>query len=382
MRWNWEQVEWPDFTYNFKAIAALERDFLLQSGEFMGIFRHVSEDDQNTLRIELISEEAIKTSEIEGEMLNRDSVQSSLRHQFGLSAESANISPAEHGIAAMMTDLYEGFAAPLTDQTLFAWHSLLMRGDKSIRTVGGYRTHDEPMQVVSGPIGRRKIHFQAPPSETVPAEMRQFIAWFNDTAPHGATPLPALVRAGLVHLYFISIHPFEDGNGRIGRALAEKSLAQTLGRPSLIALARIIEGKRKDYYAALERNNKEMEVTNWLDYFGRTVIEAQATTLKIVDFYIGKAKFYQRLRDQLNERQAKVIARMFKEGIEGFKGGLSAQNYAAITGAPRATVTRDLQDLVAKGALDRTGERRYTRYWLNLGNVARASGKASMAWRR
>jgi Fic family protein len=367
MRWNWQQPDWPEFSYGSKEIDALERDFLSQSGEFMGIFRHVSKDEQQALRIELISEEAIKTSEIEGEILNRDSVQSSLRHQFGLSAESANTPPAERGIAAMMIDLYDHFATPLTNQTLFTWHSLLMSGNPSIGTVGRYRTHNEPMQVVSGPIEKRKVHFEAPPSKAVPAEMRRFLAWFNNTAPHGSTPLPALIRAGLTHLYFVSIHPFEDGNGRIGRALAEKSLAQTLNRPSLIALAHTIESKRKDYYAALESNNKDMEVTNWLDYFAHTVIEAQATTIRIVDFHVGKAKFYQRLYGQLNTRQSKVIARLFKEDVAGFKGGLSAQNYAAITGAPRATVTRDLQDLVAKGALERTGELRYTRYWLKLG---------------
>jgi Fic family protein len=225
----------------------LEQRFLVQSGEFMGVFRHVGTDDQNALRIELISEEAVKTSEIEGEILNRDSVQSSLRHQFGLGPASPNIAPAERGIAAMMADLYERFADSLTDQTLFTWHSLLLSGDRWIRIVGDWRAHDEPMQVVSGPVGRRKVHFQAPPSDAVPAEMQRFIAWVNATAPQGATPLPALTRAGLVHLYFVAIHPFEDGNGRIGRALAEKSLAQTLERPSLIALACTIESKRKDY---------------------------------------------------------------------------------------------------------------------------------------
>jgi len=366
MRWNWERSEWPQFSYDFKTLEVLERRFLVQSGEFMGVFRHVGADEQNALRIELISDEAVKTSEIEGEILNRDSVQSSLRHQFGLGPAGANIAPAERGIAAMMADLYERFADPLTDQTLFTWHSLLLSGDRWIRIVGDWRAHDEPMQVVSGPVGKRKVHFQAPPSEAVPAEMRLFIAWFNATAPHGMTPLPALTRAGLAHLYFVSIHPFEDGNGRIGRALAEKSLAQTLGRPSLIALAHTIEGKRKDYYAALERNNKSMDVTDWLEYFGRTVIEAQATTIKRVDFYIAKAKFYERLRGQFNERQTKAIARMFKEGIGGFKGGLSAENYISITGAARATATRDLQDMVEKGALNKTGELRYTRYHLNV----------------
>lgn len=222
------------------------------------------------------------------------------------------------------------------------------------------------MQVVSGPDYKRTVHFEAPPSARMQKEMTRFNTWFNDTLPNGKHPLPALTRAGIAHLYFVCIHPFEDGNGRIGRALAEKSLAQNLNQPSLIALAYTIERKRKDYYAALERNNKEMEITAWLTYFANTILEAQRNTIKRVDFFVAKAKFYEKFRDQLNERQDKVIARMFKEGIDGFKGGLSAENYISISGTSRATATRDLQDLVDKGALTKTGELRHTRYFLNL----------------
>jgi Fic family protein len=366
MRWNWEQTDWPDFVYDSEALEAPERQFLLQSGEFIGAFRHIRPDEQDTLRIELIGDEALKTSEIEGEILNRDSVQSSLRHQLGLGAAKPGIPPAERGVAEMMVNLYRGFASPLTDKTMFDWHSMLLSGDRSIHTAGGYRTHTDPMQVVSGPIQKRTVHFEAPPSSRVPHEMTRFIGWFNRTAPGGESLLPALTRAAIAHLYFVCIHPFEDGNGRIGRAIAEKSLAQNLGRPSLIALAYTIERKRKDYYAALERNNRDMEINGWLKYFAGTILEAQINTLARVDFYVAKAKFYERLRGQLNERQEKVIARMFKEGIDGFKGGLSAENYITITQTSRATATRDLQDLVEKGALTRTGELRHTRYHLNL----------------
>ena len=196
--------------------------------------------------------------------------------------------------------------------------------------------------------------------------MKRFITWFNETAPDGKHPMPALTRAGIAHLYFVSIHPFEDGNGRIGRALAEKSLAQNLGQPSLIALAYTIERKRKEYYAALERNNKSAQITDWLTWSADTTLEAQQNTIGRVDFYIAKARFYQRLGGKMNERQAKVIARMFREGIDGFRGGLSAENYIAISRTSRATATRDLQDLVEKGALTRTGELRHTRYHLEL----------------
>jgi len=366
MTWNWQQPDWPEFTYDRAALEPSERQFLLQSGEFIGACRHIGADDRETLKIELISDEAVKTSEIEGEILNRDSVQSSLRHQFGLGVERPGVRPAERGISKMMVDLYHNFAAPLTDKTMFDWHGMLLGGDTSVAVIGGYRTHAEPMQVVSGPDYAHTVHFEAPPSARVPDEMKRFIAWFNDTAPNGRNPLPALTRAGIVHLHFVCIHPFEDGNGRVGRALAEKSLAQNLGQPSLIALAYTIERKRKNYYTALERNNKDTWITGWLTYFANTVLEAQNNTIKRVDFYVAKAKLYERLRGRLNERQEKVIARMFREGIDGFKAGLSAENYIGISKAARATATRDLQDLVEKGALTRTGELRHTRYHLNM----------------
>jgi Fic family protein len=366
MTWNWQHPNWPEFSWNSKALAEMEQTFLLQSGELVGAYRHVGADDQETLKIELISEEGVKTSEIEGEILNRDSVQSSLRAQLGLGAEKPGIYPAERGIAEMMADLYRNFAAPLADETMFAWHRMLLAGEKKLNVIGGWRTHADPMQVVSGPDYKRTVHFEAPPSSRMRDEMARFITWFNDTAPGGRSPLPALTRAGIAHLYFVCVHPFEDGNGRIGRALAEKSLAQNLNQPSLIALAYTIERKRKDYYAALERNNKEMEITTWLTYFANTILEAQRNTINRVDFFVAKARFYEMHRGQLNERQARVIARMFKEGIDGFKGGLSAENYITITGTSRATATRDLQDLVEKGALTRTGALRHTRYALKL----------------
>jgi len=375
MDWIWQQAEWPDFTYRTSALDDLERRFLLQSGEFVGAFRHIGADDQDRLRIELIRDEALKTSEIEGELLNRDSVQSSLIQQFGLGKkdggreggkDGARVPDAERGIAEMMVDLYRTFASPLADKMMFGWHAMLMAGEKGIEDVGTYRRQGDPMQIVSGPLHKRRVHFEAPPSTVVPKEMKAFVAWFNDSAPNGKHPLPPLTRAGIAHLYFECIHPFEDGNGRIGRAIAEKTLAQGLGRPTLIALAYAIERRRKAYYAALELSSRETEITDWLVFFANTVLEAQATTIERVDFYLAKARFYERLRGQMNERQERVVARMFREGLDGFKGGLSAENYITIAKTSRATATRDLQDLVAKGALSRTGELKHTRYHLAI----------------
>lgn len=366
MTWNWEQPGWPEFTYDSSALLPLEQRFLLHSGEFIGAFRHVGRDDQEALKLELISDEALKTSEIEGEILNRDSVQSSLRRQFGLATDSRTAPPAERGIAEMMANLYTGFNDPLTHDVMFAWHRMLMSGERRVQTIGHYRTHAESMQIVSGRLHEPEVYFEAPPSSRMNAEMAAFVARFNDTAPAGRRPLPALTRAGIAHLYFVSIHPFEDGNGRIGRALAEKSLAQNLGQPTLIALAYTIERARKAYYAALHRNSRDIEVTDWLVWFADTVLEAQRTTIRRVDFYVAKARLYVKVRGQLNVRQEKVMARMFRDGIDGFKGGLSAENYITIAKTSRATATRDLQELVAIGALTRTGELRHTRYHLRL----------------
>jgi len=342
----------------------------------VGTVKHLGTDERDQLTIEAMSTEAVTTSEIEGETLDRASVQSSIRKQLGLSTDNRRVRAAEQGIAEMMVDLYRSFAAPLTDETLFAWHRMLVGGRRDLKDVARYRTGEEPMQVVSGAIYDPKVHFEAPPSTQVAPEMARFIDWFDRTAPGGEEALPALTRAGIAHLYFETIHPFEDGNGRIGRAIAEKCLAQTLGQPTLTALAATMLALRKSYYDALEAANKHNEITAWLAWFAGVVIEAQRRTIALVEFLIDKAKLFDRLRGQLNQRQEKVLLRMFREGPEGFKGGLSAGNYSTITGASPATATRDLVDLIAKGALIRVGERRHTRY--HLGVPLRAVRRVSL----
>jgi Fic family protein len=370
MIWNWQQKNWPQFTYNAKLLAEFEKRLLLETGVSFGAIKHLSADDKQQLTIELISNEALKSSAIEGEYLNRDSLQSSICRQFGLITDHRKVPPAEQGIAEVMVDLYQNFATPISHQQLYRWHNWVTAGRNDLHDVGRYRTHEEPMQIVSGPVYAPKIHFEAPPAAQMMSEMDQFINWFNRTAPDGNEPLAPLQRAGIAHLYFVSIHPFEDGNGRIGRAIAEKALAQCLGQPTLIALAVTIERHRNAYYSALESTNKQIDITNWLVYFAELMMSAIAHTNQWIDFLIQKTKLYDKLRGQLNLRQEKALTRMFREGPNGFTGGLSADKYRNITGAPSATVTRDLQDLVSKGALIRTGERKYTRYYLNLDGIS------------
>ncbi|MDQ6972950.1 MAG: Fic family protein [Mariprofundaceae bacterium] len=366
MIWNWQQKEWPEFSYDPAPLKELEDRFLHESGLLLGAYAHFDKGDKTELAIDLISNEALKSSEIEGEMLNRDSLQSSLRRNFGLPTDHRRIPPAEQGMAEMMMSLYHHFDRPLSRETLFDWHASLMSGRSDLNDVGRYRTSEEPMQVVSGSVYSPMVHFEAPLSEAVPDEMDRFIRWFNDSAQSGSSPLPALTRAGIAHFYFVSIHPFEDGNGRIARALSEKVLAQGLKQPSLIALSQVIEKHKKDYYAQLNRHNHSLHITSWLRYFAETILIANEYSQRLSNFLLAKTRLYDRMRGKLNARQEKVIKRMFQEGVDGFKGGLSAENYIRITGTSRATATRDLRHLLDIGALTRTGTLKSTRYWLNL----------------
>ena len=364
--WNWQQPGWPNFTVDHARLRKVEEYFLVGTGVFVGSFRHLSASDQEQITIEAISTEAVTTSEIEGEILDRASVQSSIGRQLGLATDHRRIAPAERGISEMIVDLYRSFSEPLSGEMLFSWHRMLFRERGGPTDIGSFRTGEEPMQVVSGPIDEPKVHFEAPPSARVPGEMAEFVAWFNRTSPSSDAPLPALTRAGIAHLYFESIHPFEDGNGRIGRAIAEKALAQCFGQPTLIALAATILLRRKAYYAALEAANKNNEVTAWLSWFAGIAIEAQRRTTAHVEFLIEKTRLLDRLRGHMNPRQEKALLRILREGPDGFKGGLSAGNYLSITGASSATATRDLVDLVEKGALVRVGGRRHARYYISI----------------
>jgi Fic family protein len=366
MRWNWQQPDWPDFTWDESRLAKAEERFLLGGGQFLGTVKHLTSEDRDQIAVEAMSTEAVTTSEIEGELLNRDSVQSSIRRQLGLATDRRRVQPAEQGISEMMVDLYRNHAKALDERVLFSWHRMVTKGRTDLHDIGRYRTHAEPMQVVSGAVYEPDIHFEAPPSGKIPKEMRRYLAWFNETAPEGRKPLPVLTRAGIAHLYFESIHPFEDGNGRIGRAIAEKVLAEGLGQPSLTAIAATMLAHRNAYYAALEAANKRNEITAWLAWFAGIGLEAQQRTLAQVEFVLDKAKLLDRFRNVLNTRQLAVLLRVLREGPEGFKGGLSAGNYATIAKASPATATRDLGDMVERGALTRNGEKRHTRYQLPI----------------
>lgn len=364
MLWNWQQPDWPDFAYDPAALQAAEERFLKSAGIVVGAMLHVHDEQKQEFTIELIAQETVDSSAIEGEVLDRASVQSSLAKHLGLRADHRRANAAEAGAAELMANLYRTWADPLSDRTLFDWHAMLMTGRRDLESVGAYRTHADPMQIVSGALHAPRVHFEAPPSERVPMEMQAFLEWFNDTAPTRARPLPAITRAGIAHLWFESIHPFEDGNGRLGRAVAEKALAQTMEAPALTALAETINRHRKAYYANLQRASQSNRIDDWLSWFADIVLEAQERSLARIRFLIDKTRLLDRLRGRINERQEKALIRMFAEGPDGFEGGLSARNYRTITGATAPTATRDLAELVTLGALRREGERKSTRYYL------------------
>ena len=374
MPWTWQLPDWPRFRWDPARLGPLEERFLHESGRKVGAFVHLADRERTELRIEWLTEEAVETSAIEGEFLDRDSVQSSIRRHFGLTADRRTASPAESGVAEMMVELYRGFDRPLSHETLHGWHRVLMRDRRELTVIGGYRQHPEAMQVVSGPVGRRRVHFEAPPSHRMPLEMDRFLDWYRRTGDT-AVALPALTRAGMAHLYFVHIHPFEDGNGRIARALAEKAFAESLGAPSLIALSRVIGRRRRAYYDRLGAAGRSLEITDWLVWFAKTTLDAQIWSERRLIRSIQQTQLFDRLRDRLNPRQEKVLLRLFRAEPDGFEGGLSAGNYQRLTDSAASSATRDLADLVNKGALRRTGVRRHTRYWLDLPELP-ATGSA------
>ena len=364
MKWNWQLKDWRNFSYQAELFEQSEQEFIDLSGQALGALRHIEKDGKAQLRVEIIRDEALQSSEIEGEYLDRDSLQSSLRRQFGLQVNQENQLLKEKGISELLFNVFESYQEPLSHELLQRWHGALFQ--KQREDAGQYRQHSAAMQVVSGAIHNPTVHFEAPPSKQVVDELDALIVWYNDQ--HDKKTTPPVAIAAITHLWFESIHPFEDGNGRVGRALAEKSLSQSLQRPALISLSTAIQKKKSDYYAAFSKaqSGRDNEITSWIQYFLPLVIEAQQLSIKTIDFIIKKGRLLQEHQGSLNERQNKVILRVLQEGVNGFKGGLSASNYRSITQAPTTTVTRDLNDLVAKGVLKRTGERKGTRYWLNF----------------
>lgn len=364
MTYNWQLPDWPEFQYDLTAIEEQLFLFAEKAGHISGLMQGLPNRTQEEAILDLMVFEAMKTSQIEGENLLRSDVMSSIRNNLGLNPTLEKVGDKKaQGVGQLMVEVRKNFAEPLSESVLFDWHKTLMGAFAKRIAVGQWRAHEDPMQIVSGPIGRETVHFEAPPSSLVKTEMDRFIAWFNATAPNGKTPIKSpAVRAAVAHIYFESIHPFEDGNGRIGRAISEKALSQGLGRPVIMSLSKAIEAKRRLYYAALGAAQTSSNITDWVKYFVTTAVEAQEDAERTIGFILFKTKLFDRFQGIMNERQTKAVNRMLESGPQGFEGGMRTQKYISITGASRATATRDLQQLVEMGVFEEVGEGRSTHY--------------------
>ena len=368
MHWLWQQPDWPNFRYDKHALTERELEFRLNAERLAGRFEALSMASREDATIDLMLSEAIKTSAIEGEYLDRDSVRSSLLSLITADTLPANTDQKVAGAASLLVDVRQNWQTSLTRELLGRWQSMAVPEQRYTSILrGAYRNDPSPMQIVSGPYGREKVHFEAPPAARVPDEMTRFIGWYNRTTPNsGEEKIPALARVGIAHLWFEVIHPFDDGNGRVGRAIADHALSQSLGYPTTACLATAIEADKKSYYRQLEQASRGgLAIDGWLDYFANTVIRAQAIAREEVDFVLAKARFYEAYGDQLNDRQAKMVARVFAEGRKGSEGGITTKKYQAITQCPNRTASRDLADLLARGIITRLpGAGRTTRYAL------------------
>lgn len=276
------------------------------------------------------------------------------------------------GIADLMTSVRNSYNVNLSPGLILQWHKILMNSFKNINA-GQWRKGDEAMQVGSSSYEREIIHFEAPPSSVVEKERNHFVQWFNsDLLSSKDNISKALLKSAITHLYFESIHPFEDGNGRIGRALAEYALSYSLESPVLLSISRVIEKNKNKYYAALKNAQSTLDLTEWIAYFSQVILDAQIDAKHLVEFTVSKAKFFDRYKTHLNERELRVVNRMLEAGPGGFEGGMTARKYIAITKTSKATATRDLRHLSEIGIFSIIGSGRSVRYELKLKDVGTA----------
>jgi Fic family protein len=358
--YNWQHKNWPEFKFDSASIDKELLRFMLKAGELKGILSALPKDISTETIVQIMVTEAIKTSEIEGEIINRIDVMSSIRKNLGLHISQEPKDKNAIGLSLLLIDVRNTYTQPLTESKILEWHKLLMENNKTIHA-GQWRKGNAPMQVISGSASNPKIHYEAPPSKTISKEMKRFIEWYNTSEI--SSPI---IKAAVAHLYFESIHPFEDGNGRIGRAIAEKALSQGFDNPILFSISKSIEENKSNYYKELQLAQQKLEITKWIEWFASIIIFAQDDAEKTIQFTIKKMKFFDKYDKILNDRQKKVINRILEEGVNGFKGGMNAKKYISITDTSKATATRDLQELAAMNVFVIKGLGRSTSYELDI----------------
>ena len=364
-----QRPRWPEFDWDSHALEAPLAAARHRQGLLLGQMRTLGFDLRNEAQLEALTTEVVKSSAIEGELLNPDEVRSSIARRLGI--EAAGLPKAGRnveGVVEMMLDATRNFGQPLTQERLFGWHAALFptgRSGMGKITVGAWRTKESgPMQVVSGPMGKETVHFEAPEADRLETEMARFLEWFN--APAKTDPV---LKAGIAHLWFVTVHPFEDGNGRIARAIADMALARADGVPErFYSMSSQIEAERRDYYLRLEFAQRgDVDITDWLDWFLQCLERAIDGADRLLGSVMHKARFWQYAnRHPINERQRLVINRMLAD----FQGFLSNSKYTKLAKCSHDSALRDIQQLLEYGVLAQNpGGGRGTSYRLaDLGN--------------
>lgn len=370
--WIWQQPDWPDFNWQAERLAPLLRECVQMQGRLLGMAGSVGDSMSAQSELDALLQNIVTSSAIEGEQLNVGSVRSSLARRLGLEwIDRDSVSQRSEGLAQLMLDATHGFDEPLTLARLLEWHTWLFPAEEAMFSarpilVGTLRGA-EPMQVVSGRLDRPTVHFEAPPRQGLEQQIERFLSWFE--ASRDQVSLDPLLRAGIAHFWFVTLHPFDDGNGRLTRTITDLALAQ--GEAQAIrfyAMSASILEDRAGYYRILESSQKTtLDITEWLTWFLQTLLRSLQQAITRIDSVLGKTRFWQAHRESdLSAEQIKVLNRLL-DGVErGFEQGLSAGQYQAVAKVSKATATRHLAELLDKGCLQRLpGGGRSTRYKIN-----------------
>jgi len=371
----WQHPSWPGFRWDSEALIKPLGECRFKQGGLLAQMREQGMEVRQQARAEVLIEEALKTSAIEGEKLDPKAVRSSVARRLGLPTASLAEIRDRHadGVVEILLDATRNHDKPLTAERLYGWHAALFptgySGLWKIQVAAWRDDRDGPMQVVSGPVGRETVHYEAPPAKRVPREMERFFRWWEESRQKE----DGLLRAAVAHLWFVAIHPFDDGNGRIARALTEMALAQDEDLATrYYSLSSQIMADGDSYYSVLERTNKgDGEITEWLLWFFDCMSRAILRSNELLTNVLVKARFWQsHAQTELNDRQRKVINHLLEAGPDGFEGGMTNRKYIGMTHVSRATAQRELADLVKKGILRQNQQRgrnvSYSLVWEDL----------------
>jgi len=346
----WQYPEWPSFTWNDSRLIALLSEVRNLEGKIQGMMGGLGFDVQSMTALNVMTEDVLRSNEIEGVILNSDKVRSSIARHLGI--DTAGLPQPDHyteGVVQIMMDAVTNCNKPLTPERLFNWHAALFPTGRSGMypiTVGAYRTGGEPMQIVSGAMGKEKVHYEAPPSDVVPDMMTDFLTWINSDN----TVIDPVLKAAVAHLWFVAIHPFDDGNGRLTRTITDMQLAKADGFPlRFYSMSAEILREKKAYYEILEHTtSNSTDITEWLEWFLNTMKSSILRAKETVKRVVCKSSFWQRHREiPMNERQVRVVNMLW----DGFTGKLTSSKWAKITKTSQATALRDITDLIEKGIL-------------------------------